>query len=280
VKAAQRQGEGETTVIEVRDLSKRYGRTAVLEGISFTMDEGEVAVLLGANGAGKTTLLKCLLGLVHFQGEARIGGLDVTFWGKEVRRLVGYLPQTPAFPPHLTVADALVYYADLRGLRGEDIDARLAQVGLTAHADKRVGALSGGLRQRLGLAVALLGDPPVLLMDEPVANLDPEGRQLFAGLVARWRAAGRTVLLSTHVVRMLDGLAERALVLSGGRLVYDGRLDALLRSGVPLPATPEPEQDGDTLEAVLRAAQGGVMVLTRHGRNGVATPEPEEEVRA
>jgi Cu-processing system ATP-binding protein len=263
-------------VIEVHELSKSYGQTPVLDGVSFTVDDGEVIALLGANGAGKTTLLKCLLGLVRFRGQACIGGLDVAFWGKEVRRLVGYLPQTPAFPPHLTVADALIYYADLRGLRGEDIDARLAQVGLTAHADKRVGALSGGLRQRLGLAVALLGDPPVLLMDEPVANLDPEGRQLFQGLVTDLRAAGRTMLLSTHVVRMLDGLADRALVLSEGRLVYEGRLDTLRQAGVV--AAREPEPDDGTLEAVLRAARPSVTVLARHGVNGTAALE--EEVRA
>jgi ABC-type multidrug transport system ATPase subunit len=253
-------------VIEVHDLSKSYGRTPVLDGVSFTVDSGEAVALLGANGAGKTTLLKCLLGLVRFRGEVHIGGLDVTFWGKQARRLVGYLPQTPAFPPQLTVADALIYYADLRGLRGEDIDARLAQLGLTAHAEKRVGALSGGLRQRLGLAVALLGDPPVLLMDEPVANLDPEGRQLFASLVAEWRAAGRTVLLSTHALRLLDRVAERALVLSDGRLVYDGRLDELVRTGgMAVPACPA-EDDG-ALEAILRAA---------HTRPWTPLPRAEE----
>ncbi len=264
-------------MIEVHDLSKRYDQTPVLDGVSFTVHEGEVVALLGPNGAGKTTLLKCLLGLVRFRGQAYIGGLDVAFWGKEVRRLVGYLPQTPAFPPHLTVADALIYYADLRGLRGEDIDARLAQVGLTAHADKRVGALSGGLRQRLGLAVSLLGDPPILLMDEPVANLDPEGRQLFHELVADLRATGRTVLLSTHVVRMLDGLAERALVLSEGRLAFDGRLEELLRPEA-ISVAAESGHEDDTLEAILRAVRPGVTVLARQGVNGTAAPE--EEVRA
>lgn len=261
-------------MIEVHELRKSYGEIPVLDGVSFTVREGEVVALLGANGAGKTTLLKCLLGLVRFRGEARIGGLDVAFWGKQVRRLVGYLPQTPAFPPHLTVADALISYADLRGLRGEDIDARLAHVGLTAHADKRVGALSGGLRQRLGLAISLLGDPPVLLMDEPVANLDPEGRQLFQELVADLRAGGRTVLLATHVVRMLDGLAGRALVLSEGRLAFDGRLDELLGAGV-MPTATDPEQDDGMLDAVLRAARPGVTVLERHGVNGAVAPEQE-----
>jgi len=263
-------------VIEVRDLSKSYGRTPVLADLSFTVDEGEVVALLGANGAGKTTLLKCLLGLVRFRGEARIGGLDVAFWGKEVRRLVGYLPQTPAFPPHLTVVETLIEYADLRGLRGEDIDARLVQVGLTAHANKRVGALSGGLRQRLGLAVACLGDPPVLLMDEPVANLDPEGRQLFADLVRDLHAAGRTVLLSTHALRILERVAERALLLSDGRLVYDGRLDALVRPGgetaVPACAT---EDDDGTWAALLRALRPGVVAPERQGVKGAALREEE-----
>jgi ABC-2 type transport system ATP-binding protein/nitrous oxidase accessory protein len=228
-------------VIEVNGLSKTYGVARVLDEVTFTAGAGEVIALLGPNGAGKTTLLKCLLGLARFDGEARIDGLDVRRAGKETRRLVGYVPQAPAFPSYLTVADALEYFADLRGLRGMDIDAAMARVGLTAHADKKVDALSGGLRQRLGLAVALLGDPPILLMDEPVASIDPDGRRVFTRLVEDLRAEGRTVIVSTHVLRLLEGVADRALVLVDGRLVYDGSLTAVLAE--------------DALEQLVDAAQ-------------------------
>ncbi|MGE3599439.1 MAG: ABC transporter ATP-binding protein [Dehalococcoidia bacterium] len=215
-------------VIEVVGLSKTYGVERVLDGLTFTAGAGEVIALLGPNGAGKTTLLKCLLGLARFEGEAQIDGLDVRRAGKETRRRIGYVPQAPAFPSYLTVADALEHFADLRGLRGVDIDAAVARVGLTAHADKKVDALSGGLRQRLGLAVALLGDPLILLMDEPVASIDPEGRRVFTRLVEDLRAEGRTVIVSTHVLRLLEGVADRAIVLVDGRLVYDGSLAAVL----------------------------------------------------
>ncbi len=227
-------------MIEAENITKRYGGVRVLDGVSFAAGAGEAVALLGLNGAGKTTLLKCLLGLLRFEGVARLGGMDVAHLGKEARRLAGYLPQAPQFPPHLTAGDALEYYADLRGLRGEDIDARLEEVGLTAHADKRVAALSGGLRQRLGLAVALLGAPAVLLMDEPAANLDPTGRAIFADLTVGLRARGRTLLLSTHVFDSLDQMAERALVLVDGRMAYDGTMDELKAIGGDRPSPPTP----------------------------------------
>jgi ABC-type multidrug transport system ATPase subunit len=218
-----------TTMIEAVGITKQYGDALALDEAGFTVAGGEVVALLGANGAGKTTLLKCLLGLLRFQGTARIAGIDVLRDGKRARRSVGYLPQVAAFPAHVTVAEALEQRADLRGLTDEDIDARMAQLGLTAHADKRVGALSGGLRQRLGIAAALLGDPPVLILDEPIASLDPDGQALFRELIAQVRDAGRAVLLSTHVHELLDGVAERAVALVEGRVVYDGALDGLLQ---------------------------------------------------
>lgn len=214
-------------MIEIHGLTKRYGAARVLDRVTFAAGAGEVVALLGPNGAGKTTLLKCLLGLARFEGRALIDGKDIKKLGKESRRLIGYLPQAPAFPSYLTVADALEYFADLRGLRGVDVDAALERVGLTPHMDKKVDALSGGLRQRLALAVALLGDPPILLMDEPVASIDPEGRQVFTRLVGELRDEGRTVIVSTHVLRLLAGVADRALVLVDGRVVYDGALDAV-----------------------------------------------------
>lgn len=229
-------------MIELSSLTKRFGIALALDSVTFTAGAGEVVALLGPNGAGKSTMLKCLLGLLRFEGTARIGGLDVARRGNAARRLTGYVPQAPAFPPQLSTGDALEYYADLRGLRGEDIDGRLEQLGLTAHADKPVAKLSGGLRQRLGLAVALLGDPPVLLMDEPAANLDPEGRGLFTELVTELRGRGRTVLLSTHVVDALERIATRALVLVDGRVSYDGSIAGFLN------------QHGDAGPAAARAS--------------------------
>jgi ABC-type multidrug transport system ATPase subunit len=212
--------------------------------------------LLGSNGAGKTTLLKCLLGLIRFQGSARIGGLEVTRFSKQTRGMIGYLPQTPGFPAHLTAGEALAYFASLRGLPDENIDARLDTLGLIPHAAKRISALSGGLRQRLGLAVALLGDPPVLLLDEPVANLDPEGRGLFTDLVADLKARGCTVLLSTHAFDMLEQVAGRALVMAQGTVRYNGSLEGLARHGdrpARLVATLSPDEVGVAYAALLKS---------------------------
>lgn len=254
-------------MIEIEGLGKRFGATRVLNDVSFTAGEGEVIALLGPNGAGKTTLLKCMLGLLRYEGAIHIGGLDARSFGKEARRLIGYLPQAPAFPAHLSAGDALEYYADLRGLRGEDIDARIAMVGLTPHIDKRVSELSGGQRQRLGLAVALLGDPPLLLLDEPVANLDPEGRRIFADLMAEMRGQGRTVLLSTHVFDGLERIASRALVLVDGKVAYDGGLEDL--------ATRRPASgDGTPLETVLPLAAPAPL-----GAAGRAVAEALETLR-
>jgi ABC-type multidrug transport system ATPase subunit len=252
----RKRGSGVRVMIETRGLTKSYSTARALDGVCFTAREGEVVALLGSNGAGKTTLLKCLLGLIHFEGAARVGGVDVSMFGKQVRRMIGYLPQTPGFPSHLTAGEALAYFAALRGLRDEDIDTRLDTLGLIPHAAKRVSALSGGLRQRLGLAVALLGDPSVLLLDEPVANLDPEGRALFTDLIADLKARGRTVLLSTHAFDMLEQVADRALVLSGGSVTYDGSLDGLTRRGerpARLVATLSTEEVGVAYAALLKA---------------------------
>jgi ABC-type multidrug transport system ATPase subunit len=270
-------------VIEVQDITKQYAGVAALDGVSFTAHEGEVVALVGPNGAGKSTLLKCLLGLVRFEGTALVGGLEVELFGKQVRRVAGYLPQAPQFPPHLTTGETLAYFARLRGLRDEDIDARLDMLGLIPHAGKRVSGLSGGLRQRLGLAVALLGDPPVLLLDEPVASLDPEGRGLFADLLSELTARGRTVLLSTHIFEMLEAIAGRVLVLVDGRLTYDGSVDGLVRRGersARLVAALTPDEVGVAYAALLKSDVPPAAISVEAGSIAAAVEAIGREVVA
>lgn len=210
--AAGRAGE---PLLRVRGLRKRYNGTAALEDVSFDADGGSCVALWGANGAGKSTLLKALLGLVACDGEASVGGLDIRRGGKQARRLVGYVPQAACLPewPVTTVVD---HFARLRGARGgADL---LDRFGLTPHAGKRVGELSGGLRQRLSLALALLGDPPVLLLDEPTANLDPEARRVHLELLGRLRDEGKLIVFASHRLDEVAALADRLLILEDGRL--------------------------------------------------------------
>jgi ABC-type multidrug transport system ATPase subunit len=204
-------------MIRVEDLRMAYGYFPVLDGVSFEAHPGELLLLLGGNGAGKSTLLRCLLGLVSYQGSITIDGLDPLRQGREARRRIGYMPQGLALHLDLTVAETLRFYGDLRRAPAARADRLLAEVELQDKGEARVGELSGGMRQRLQFALALIDDPPVLLLDEPTASLDDWSRELLTRRARELASAGRTVLLSTHARGELQGMADRALVLAGGR---------------------------------------------------------------
>ncbi len=208
-------------------LGKHYGKAPALTGVSFELHPGEVTAIIGANGAGKTTLIKCLLGLLQFEGDVLINGIDARKKPKDARRHIGYVAQTPAFHPDLTVSETMVFYAALREVPVEEARERIASVNLDGEQDKLAGALSGGMRQRLALAVALLGSPPLLILDEPTSGLDIASRIELRELVTSQRTAGTSVLLSTHWMEDVPYIADRALVLDNGRLVYDGSTTAL-----------------------------------------------------
>jgi ABC-type multidrug transport system ATPase subunit len=206
-------------MIEVQDLSRWYGRLAALAEVSFAVERGEVVALLGGNGAGKSTLLRCLLGLAPYEGTIRVDGLDPRRDGREVRRRIGYLPQATGLHLDLTIEETLRLYAGLRRLPLDAALPLVAEMGLADRLDVRVGELSGGMRQRLGFALARLGAPPILLLDEPSASLDAASRDLVVGKIAELSAAGVTVLLSTHSQHELLPVAHRSLVLEEGRLL-------------------------------------------------------------
>jgi ABC-type multidrug transport system ATPase subunit len=209
-------------VVQVEALTKSYGRVQALDGVSFALGQGSVIGLLGSNGAGKTTTFKCMLGVTSFAGEVEIGGVSVRKRGKQARALIGYLPQTPVFNTGDTCRQVLEFFAELKALPAARTAALLEKVELADRADAKVGELSGGMRQRLALAVALLGDPPLLLLDEPTASLDAESRHRFHDLLAQLKEEGKTVVLSTHFLDSLGGLADRIIVLKQGRVTFDG----------------------------------------------------------
>lgn len=188
----------------------------VLDGIGFQVRRGEAVALVGANGSGKTTVLRCLLGLVPFTGQARIGGHDVVREPVAARTLTGYLPQRPAFGD-MTAEEALRFVARLRRVPLEGVLPALRRVGLERHAGVSARTFSGGMQQRLSLAAALLADPPVLLLDEPTASLDRAGQDSFLELATSLVDEGRTLLLASHRAEEIGKLTSRVIELHEGR---------------------------------------------------------------
>jgi ABC-type multidrug transport system ATPase subunit/ABC-type transport system involved in multi-copper enzyme maturation permease subunit len=206
-------------MIEIHDVTKKYGRREALAHVTVQVRTGEITLLLGANGAGKSTLLRCLLGVTDFDGEIRVRGLDPRADGPSVRALIGYMPQTGGLHLESTVDETLQFYADIRRVPRERCAALLAEAGLTDHSSTRVGELSGGMRQRLGFAIALLTNPSVLVLDEPSASLDARSREWLADRLRACADAGCAVLVSTHAGQELLDAGDRRMTLEDGRLI-------------------------------------------------------------
>jgi len=218
-------------MIAIEDARKRYGDVVALDGVSLTVAEGASLGLVGTNGAGKTTLFRLLVGHeTPDSGRVRVAGVDPAA-GVAVRERVGYLPEDVGFQPALTGREVLDFHADMRGGAEAGVDTLLGVVGLTDAADRPVGEYSNGMNRRLGLATALLGDPDVLLLDEPAAGLDPGGVASFNRVVRRVRdERDVTVVLSTHVLSEVEALCDRVAVLDEGELRTVGTVDEVARA--------------------------------------------------
>ncbi len=218
-------------MIEVTDLTKRYGTLTALNGVSFSVPKGQVVGFLGPNGAGKTTTMKILTGyLAPTSGTARVFGMDVTADPLPVLKRIGYLPAGNPLYDELRVSESLEFAAELRGLRGaardSAVDRSIAAVGLEDRRRQTNGTLSTGYRQRVGLAQALLHEPEVLILDEPTSGLDPNQQQDMRELI-RDLGRERTVILSTHILSEVEAICDRALIIHRGSLVADGRVDEI-----------------------------------------------------
>lgn len=208
-------------------LTKQYKNKIAVDRMSFTLTNG-VTGLLGSNGAGKTTLMRLLCGiLIPTSGTVTCDGMEVET--EEYRDILGYLPQEFGYYPEFTGRDFLLYMAAVKGLRKPDasrkIDELIELAGLKDAARKKVRTYSGGMKQRLGIAQALLNDPQVLIMDEPTAGLDPQERIRFRELISAL-GRDRIVLLSTHIVSDLEHIADRLMIMKEGRLLWRGKWDA------------------------------------------------------
>ena len=273
--------ETDGVALRVRGLHKTYrqgfwgrrGEPAVAD-LSFEVPRGEVLALLGHNGAGKTTTLKAILGLVRPDaGEVLIGGVDARL--PQARARVGYLPEAPYFHENLDARELLDFFGKLLGLprghRRERADACLEQVGMAEHAKRRLRDCSKGMRQRIGLAQALLGEPELLILDEPQSGLDPLGRRQVRDILLEQRRRGVTILFSSHIVPDVEAVADRVLMLRRGRL--DGVEDLHHRPAVRAYrvrlAAPEAGSDAektlDSSAAEVIARDGDLWTIDAEG---------------
>jgi ABC-2 type transport system ATP-binding protein len=247
-------------MIEVQNLTKRYGATTAVDDLSFQVEPGQVTGFLGPNGAGKSTTMRMIMGLCRpTSGHALIGGRPYREL-KHPLRQVGALLEARAVHPGRNVLHHLLGLARSNGISASRVTETLALVGLETAARKRAADLSLGMAQRLGVAAALLGDPPVLLLDEPVNGLDPEGIRWIRGLIRRLAGQGRTILVSSHLMSEMALTASHLVVIGRGRLLADTTIEDFIarnsRSFVRI-RTPEPERMADVLTAAGVEVQTG-----------------------
>ena len=254
--------------IEIAGITKQYGAVTAVDDLSFTVEPGRVTGFLGPNGAGKTTTLRVLLGLVH----ATAG--TATFAGRRYQDLDRPLETVGAaldanFHPGRTARNHLKVYATAAGLPVERVQAVLAQVGLSEFADRRVGGYSLGMRQRLSLAYTLIGDPGVLVLDEPINGLDPEGIKWIRGFLQSLAHEGRTVLVSSHLLSEVQQSVDDIVIISRGRLVKTGPLSSLELESAPTTIIDSPDR------VALAAALDAAGLEYSEGRSGFLVSEPD-----
>ncbi len=218
--------------LSIDRLTKQYGRKIAVDCVSTVLRSG-VYGLLGENGAGKTTLMRMLCAILEpTSGEVFLDGREVTSMGGDYRDLLGYLPQDFGYYPNYTAKEFLLYMAALKGIPRDVAGSRtkelLEVVGLSESASKKIKTFSGGMKQRVGIAQALLNEPKLLILDEPTAGLDPKERVRFRNMISDY-AAGRIVILSTHIVSDIEAIADEVLLMKKGKLVSQGTVSALTK---------------------------------------------------
>jgi ABC-2 type transport system ATP-binding protein len=256
-------------VIDTRGLAKRYGHTEALIDLTLRVDAGEIFGFLGPNGAGKTTAVKLLLGLARpTSGGGTV--LGAPLGDRRARRGIGYLPELFRYQPWLRAREVLELHAALRSTDGGsrtapgEIDSALADVGLADRANDGVGGFSKGMQQRLGLAVALLGGPQLVVLDEPTSALDPVGRADVRSIVRRARDAGSTILLNSHLLTEVERVCDRVAIVDHGRVLASGAMDDLLGEStvrVRVTELPPAALDGLSAFGAVEAVEDGWLSI-------------------
>lgn len=254
--------------IQVRNLTKKFKNFVAVNDVSFDIAPGETFALLGPNGSGKTTTLKCLVGLtLPTSGNITVEGFDVLRNGREAKRLMSYLPQRLNFNDQLTGREVMEFFCRLRRIPSQRIEETLKSPDFHFNGffDKPVGEFSGGMSQRLGLAVACLPDAPVLILDEPTVSLDPHGAIQFREFLATLKRQGKTIVFSSHMLPDVEQLADRVAIMVGGRLVALQSISVLreeLRASAVMRITVE-RPDSRLIEAAHRAGAMNVKIEDR-----------------
>jgi ABC-2 type transport system ATP-binding protein len=261
-------------MISVEHLVKRYGAKVAVDDLSFTVDRGEVVGFLGPNGAGKSTTLRILAGFLGAtSGTVRVAGHDVTAESFEARRKLGYMPEAVPLYPEMRVAEYLAFRAELkrvpRAERKGAVDDAMTKANVRDVANVVIGHLSKGYRQRVGLADALLGSPPLLVLDEPTAGLDPNQIREVRDVI---RALGKdhTVLVSTHILSEVEASCSRVVVIAGGKLVASGTMDELSRKRRPVGLSLVVRGDIDRARAAVCRVSGVENVVHQQGGGDAA----------
>lgn len=216
-------------IIDINNVSKSYAGNSVLSNINLQINSGECIVLIGHNGAGKTTLMKLMLGLTRpSTGRINVFAQNPAFSAKTAQhQSLGYLPESVAFHEAMTGRELMHFYSRLKSLPNSECDDLLDLVGLQAAADRRIGTYSKGMRQRLGLAQAMLGQPQLLFLDEPTTGLDPQLRQQFYELIEQLHQRGTTSVISSHALNEVEARADRFIIMKSGRMIASGSLHEL-----------------------------------------------------
>lgn len=268
-------------MIRISGLIKKFGEFVAIDHLSLEIMQGETFAFLGPNGSGKTTTLKCILGLTApDQGDIRVQGLHIHEDAREVRRRISYLPQRVSFHDNLTAREVLSFYCRLRRIPAGRIEEVLAgtRFNFNGFADKPVSSLSGGMIQRLGLAVACLPDAPVLILDEPMVNLDPEGAIYFREFLSSLKRQGKTVVFSSHILADVELLADRVAILVGGQLVALESIESL-REGVLQSSKMRLTLSSHDPRWVVTARAAGAEDVSTEGNTLVITSPPENRLQ-
>ncbi|AKT39749.1 ABC transporter ATP-binding protein [Chondromyces crocatus] len=269
-------------MIEVEHLSKRYGTHLAVDDISFKVDRGEIVGFLGPNGAGKSTTLRILAGFLGAtSGRVSVAGHDLVDDPLKARAALGYMPETSPLYPEMRVSEYLTFRAELklvpRAARRSAVERAMRDAGVEHVASTPIGHLSKGYRQRVGLADALVSDPPLLILDEPTAGLDPNQIREVRALIRRL-GDDRTVLLSTHILSEVEATCSRAIVISRGRLVAEGTIDEIRAMRRPPAVCLAVRGDTERAVAAARAVTGVRTVLTPSAFSDDATGSVEVEL--
>ncbi|MCB1400779.1 MAG: ABC transporter ATP-binding protein, partial [Rhodobacteraceae bacterium] len=250
-----------TSTLKISGLTKRFPGVNALSDVSFSVAPGERVALLGHNGAGKSTIMKIILGLLP-ASEGTVEVCATAPGSAEARRQVAYMPENAAFHPALTGEEQLRHYLALRGEDKAQALPLLERVGLHEAAKRRIGTYSKGMRQRVGLAQALIGHPRLLVLDEPTSGLDPVSRRDFYALLDDLAAEGASILLSSHALTEVEARTDRILILSKGRLVAEGGLGELRRQA-DLPVTMHVMARNGYATEIARRLPGAIQLDTR-----------------